>query len=41
MRKNILNEINFLRKDVIGIIDCKISLENPVNFSERRMLDFS
>lgn len=25
---------------VTDIIDCKISLENPANFRERRMLDF-
>lgn len=27
--------------DVIDIIDCKILLEKPANFRERRMLDFS
>lgn len=26
--------------DVTDIIDCKILLENPANFRERRMLDF-
>ncbi|WP_257164514.1 hypothetical protein, partial [Cetobacterium somerae] len=32
---------NFVKyNSVTDIIDCKILLENPANFRERRMLDF-
>ncbi len=37
----ILSIVKKLLNLVTDIIDCKISLENPTNFGERRILDFS